>query len=110
MSNLQPGDLVLVEIPYTDLTATKKRPSVILSVSRKDFLVAFITSRVERAGKDDVLIPSKYTNGLAVDSAVLVQKLFTIHESLIARKLGSCTTQERRIILKAVIKKLEEGI
>ncbi len=110
MSNYRVGDIVLVEIPFTDLSGSKKRPACVLSTKKKDFLVAFITSKLEQADREDVILNKTSANGLAVDSAVLAQKLFTVHESLIVRKLGSCAPQERRAILKAIIIGLEKGI
>ncbi len=110
MSSYGAGDIILVEIPYTDLSGTKKRPACILSFKRKDFLVAFITSRTAQAEKEDVILQAHSINGLAVDSAVLIGKLFTIHESLIIHKLGKCTNEEMRRILKAVIAWLEKGL
>ena len=110
MSERRPGDIVLVEIPYTDLSGSKKRPACILAVHQKDRLVAFITSRLEQAGRGDVVLRASAANGLAVDSAVLVWKLSTIHESLIVRQLGSCLAQERRAIIEAVVGELRHGL
>ena len=41
---------------------------------------------------------------------MLVDKLFTAHISLIERKLGVCSAQERREIIAAVIEKLKQGL
>jgi mRNA interferase MazF len=47
------GDVVLVSFPFTDLTATKQRPALILSrfpesAARDDVLVAAITSQIPK--------------------------------------------------------------
>ena len=110
MAKYRAGDIVLVEIPFTDLTGTKKRPACVLSTHGEDYLVAFLTSRLEHARRTDVILQRSPANGLAVDSAVLVGKLFTSHVSLIERKLGVCSTAERRAVVGAVIEKLRQGL
>ena len=42
-------------------------------------------------------------NGLAVDSAALVTKLFTLHESLIVRTLGRLGKPEHRAIVERLV-------
>jgi mRNA interferase MazF len=110
MSKYQAGDIVLIEIPFTDLSGTKKRPACVLSAHGEDCLVAFLTSRLEQARRGDVVLKKSPANGLAVDSAVLVDKLFTSHVTLIERKLGVCSPMERRAVITAVIEKLKLGL
>lgn len=68
MSSRKPGDVILVEVPFTDLSQRKKRPALVLLSRGQDHLVAFFTSRVEQAGPDDVLVAASAGNGLAVES------------------------------------------
>jgi mRNA interferase MazF len=101
MASHQPGDVVLVDVPFTDLSGTKKRPALVLLPRGSDFLVAFFTSRIERAGRDDVVIHASPDNGLAADSAALVTKLFSLHESLIARRLGRLAESDHQLVENA---------
>lgn len=44
------GDVILVQFPFTDLSATRLRPAVIVGrVSGDDLILAFITSQITRA-------------------------------------------------------------
>jgi len=43
------GKIVLIPFPFTDLTAAKMRPALVLHEGRKDVIVAFISSRVPKA-------------------------------------------------------------
>jgi len=50
----QRGDLVLIPFPYTDLSATKTRPAVVVSSSfyhsiRSELLLAYVSSQVSKA-------------------------------------------------------------
>ncbi|MEM3905882.1 MAG: hypothetical protein QXZ17_03295 [Nitrososphaerota archaeon] len=40
------GKIVLVPFPFTDLTAVKLRPALVLFEGERDVVVAFISSRV----------------------------------------------------------------
>ncbi len=103
MSNRKPGDVVLVDVPFTDLSQRKKRPALVLLPRGQDHLVAFFTSRIEQAGPDDVVIPATAGNGLAVNSAALVTKLFTLHESLIVRPLGHLSRSDHRAVVQRLV-------
>jgi len=100
MSSCKSGDVVLVEVPFTDLSQSKKRPALVLVSRGQDHLVAFFTSRVDQAGPDDVVVAASADNGLAVDSAALVTKLFTLHESLIVRSLGHLSRSDHRAVVE----------
>ncbi|MCH7702123.1 MAG: type II toxin-antitoxin system PemK/MazF family toxin [Planctomycetes bacterium] len=110
MSSRKPGDVVLVEVPFTDLSQSKKRPAIVLLSRGQDHLVAFFTSRVEQAGPDDVLVAASADNGLAVDSAALVTKLFTLHGSLIVRTLGHLSKSEHRAIVGRLVNLLRSTV
>jgi len=108
-SDHRAGDVVLVDVPYTDLTGTKKRPAVVLLSHHPDILAAFCTSRLDKAGPDDVLIPASPVNGLAVDSVVLPGKLFTLHQSLIVRRLGRLTGEQHRSVVARLVRALDDA-
>ena len=57
------GDIVLVPFPFTDLSATKQRPAIILSPKRlnnlrSDLVVAAITSQIPDTLSDDEVLLS----------------------------------------------------
>ena len=56
MTTYKPGDILLVPFPFTDHTATKQRPAVVLSSelynrSNPDLIIAPITSKVYRTAQ-----------------------------------------------------------
>ena len=92
---LHRGDVVLVPFPFTDLTAKKVRPAVIVSPDPQDLdvIVAFISSVTPVAAcSTDWILPitnSEFSlTGLKMTSVFRVSKLLTLHRSLILRKLG----------------------
>jgi mRNA interferase MazF len=106
------GDVVLVPFPFTDQTAAKKRPAVIVSIDayqqqRPDVIVMAVTSQVlRRAGAlGEVLI--RDWQGAGLPKASLIKPvLATIEQRLILRKLGvlqSDDTQAVRLALRQIL-------
>ncbi len=101
---LKRGDIVLVPFPFTDLTAEKLRPAVIVSSDPQelDVVIAFISSIVrsgEMAETDFLLTPDHpdfSKTGLKKRSVFKLKKLLTIARTKLIRRLGrvSPTIQE----------------
>ena len=72
--------------------------------------MAFFTSRVEQAAPGNVVVAASADNGLAVDSAALVTKLFTLHESLIVRTLGRLGKSDHRAVVERLVNLLRSTI
>jgi mRNA interferase MazF len=67
------GDVVLVPFPFTDLSAIKQRPALVLSPDRSnevrpDLVVAAITSQIPTKPGDDELLLS----GNEFDTSILM--------------------------------------
>ena len=89
------GDLVLVPFPFSDLSAAKRRPAVVLWAhpARVDFLLAFISSQGLRSHEvgDVPLLPTHpefSLTGLAAPSKIRTTKLVTLSAALLKRWLG----------------------
>ena len=89
------GDIVLVSFPFTDLTATKRRPALILSPDSvnqlsEDFILAAITSQLTPDEHSLLLQENDFAEGkLPKKSMVRLTKLFTIHSLLIRKKIAA---------------------
>ena len=86
------GDIVLVSFPFTDLSSSKRRPALVVSPDSfndrlQDVVLVALTSNV--AGDDQIAVdPRDCVNGiLPKPSAVRPAKMFTIHSSLVVRKI-----------------------
>lgn len=98
--NVQRGDIVLVDFPYSDQTGKKVRPALVVQSDvwnqrLEDTILALITSsRQRRVGANTQLIIDITTDegrqsGLRIDSIVQCENLLTYDRSLILRVLGS---------------------
>ena len=95
------GKIVLVPFPFTDLTAAKLRPALVIYEGEKDVIVAFISSKIPyELSEIDVLITKKHRSfkktGLKVDSVIKLDKVATVLKDLIVGELGELDDELRR--------------
>jgi len=55
------GKIVLVPFPFTDLTAAKLRPALVIHESERDVIIAFISSKVPPKLFETEELKSEYT-------------------------------------------------
>jgi hypothetical protein len=94
MTPIEPGDVFLVPFPFTDQSAIKQRPAVVLSshayhIAHRDVILAPISGRFG-GGADEVALVDWQLAGLAKPS-VVKPLLATLEVRLIRRKLGRLT-------------------
>jgi mRNA interferase MazF len=83
--------IVLTDFPFTDLTATKRRPVLVISSGndrRTDVIIAYNTS-IARNDPDAVAIEPTTRTGLKVASSVRFDKVATINKNIIAGRIGN---------------------
>ncbi len=91
------GTIILAKFPFTDLSGSKRRPAIVLSPSSSkdgDFIVAFISSKTDNlSSKYDLLLNISDSGfaqtGLKQNSIIRMDKLATLHTSVISGELGS---------------------
>lgn len=93
------GDVILVPFPFSNQSATKKRPAVIISSDKyhnvsSDVLIMAITSRIEQnTGIGECFINNWQSAGLLKPSAIK-PAISTIEQSLILKRLGSLSSDD----------------
>lgn len=91
---LSQGDVLLIPIPFSDLSSVKKRPVMVLSNDKynsitDDIIVIAITSNIGSKFSEVHLCPSDMSDGeIKVESALRVDKIYTISQSIVVKKLG----------------------
>jgi mRNA interferase MazF len=110
-TSFEQGDIVLVPFPFTDLSAIKQRPALVISPrrlndARPDLVVVAITSQIPAAlGEEEVRLPDAElaTCGLPRPSIVKLGKIFTIHQGLIRKRLGHMPQRTLEEIQRRVV-------
>lgn len=101
---MTPFDVVLVPFPFSDLSAVKMRPCLILCVLRPKglvphYVVSMMTSSMARIPfPQDVILEEWKKAGLPKKTIVRLAKLVTLDASLIRRKIGRITSNDRRLV------------
>lgn len=95
-TNFQPGNLVLVDFPYTTGGTGKTRPAlVILDAGDADVVLARVTTQLHTTSFD-VTISGWQQAGLLAPSIVRLHKLVTLDKSRVRRRLGSLDVSDRQ--------------
>ena len=87
------GTIVLVPFPFTDLTAAKMRPALVLFEGGRDVVVAFISSRVpEVSSAWSVVVGMDHgefgLTGLKVGSVFRLDKVATVLKDMVVGEIG----------------------
>ena len=83
-------DIVLVNFPFTDLTKTKKRPALVINpLEGENAILCQITTKQRNIKKYEISLPKESCVGdIRFDSFIYVDMIFTLHKTLIYRKIG----------------------
>lgn len=110
METLVKGDVVVLPFPFSDLSASKKRPAlVIASLKGNDIILCQITSK-DRYDSYALLLNDKdFAKGsLNVQSVIRPNRLFTADKSIILYKIGSLRKEKVKEVEEAVIKIIKQ--
>jgi len=100
---MKKGEIVLIPFSFTDLTAVKNRPALILISTEYDITVSFITSQIKWQEENDVRLEPDNLNGLKKSSLIRLSKLITIDKTLVIGKLGSLKDLELEQVNQGLI-------
>ena len=99
-------DIVLVDFPFSDLTKTKKRPALVInSLEGENVILCQITTKRRSIQKYEISLPKGACTGdIRFNSFVYVDMIFTLHKSLIYKKIGEVNNSKIKDIINKKIK------
>ncbi|MBK5255351.1 MAG: type II toxin-antitoxin system PemK/MazF family toxin [Vicinamibacteria bacterium] len=105
MGNLGPGVVVLVRFPFSDLSASKLRPALVVArAGMTDWVLCQITSNRYGDPQSVAITKSSFeTGGLERDSFVRPAKLFTANEGIVIRSVGQLSTEAHGSVVEAIV-------
>ena len=106
MEKFVKGNVVILPFPFSDLSATKKRPALIVAnLEGNDHILAQITS-VARSDKYAISLEAQdfKEGGLPQSSMIRPSKLFTAERSIILYKIGMLNEKKIKEVEDTLVK------
>ena len=90
------GDIVLIPVPFSDLSASKKRPVLVLSnntynTNKPDMIVVAITSSLSQQGIP-ISSSDMVTGQLPKPSVIRSDKVYTLDQSIVVKSIGQLSS------------------
>lgn len=103
--------VILLPFPFSDLSASKLRPALLLAAAGKgDWLLCQITSNPYADPRAVTLAEVDFADGgLQRVSHARASKLFTAHESLFQRAVGQLKAERHAQVVEAVVEMVRTG-
>jgi mRNA interferase MazF len=103
------GDVALVPFPFSDLSATKRRPVLVLTDADGygDFLAVGVTSRPHHSNAIALTEADMIEGRLPVASWVRVDRVVTLNLSVVAKVFGCVGNEYVERAVKAVCARVE---
>lgn len=103
--------VILLPFPFSDLSASKLRPALLLADADKgDWVLCQITSKPYADARAIMLTETDFAEGgLQLISYARAGKLFTAHESLFQRVAGTLTPAAHQRVVEQVVALLRDG-
>lgn len=98
MDTFAVGDVVLVLFPYANFAQFKKRPALVVGMADFDNLILCqITSKASTSKRAIPLKDKDFKEGtLHLDSYIRFDKLFTVEQSVLDKRVGRLEVQKLR--------------
>jgi len=106
MAAFERASVVLVDFPFSDLSDYKLRPALVLTQANdQDWFLCQITSNAGIDSKAIEISASDFEKGsLQRTSFARPDKVFTGHESLIEKRVGTLKDEKTSEIIEAIVK------
>lgn len=112
MVTAQPGVVVLVRFPFSDLSSSKLRPAVVVAhAGGVDWILCQVTTNPYGDPSAVPLSRASFAVGeLGRESVARPAKLFTASQSLFVKTVGNLTADAHRDLVARVVEVLRSGV
>lgn len=110
MERFVKGDIVVLPFPFSDLSSSKKRPSLVLvDLPGDDIVLCQITSQSSADPNAISLFQSDFIAGnLFRDSYIRSGRIFTASKSIILYKVGSISSHKFAVVRNKIVSLLDQ--
>jgi len=107
MGGFVKGDVVVLPFPFSNLSASKRRPALVIAVipPYDDVILCMITSKGAKDASAIPISPSDFVvGGLPRESNVRPNRLFTADSAIILRTAGKLTKRKMDEVVAEIIR------
>lgn len=99
------GDIVVIPFPFSDLSASRKRPAlVVANLTGDDVILSQITSAAKNDQYSILLAKNDFNAGnLKVESRIRPNRLFTADKSIVEYRAGTLKTEKMKEVEQKLI-------
>ena len=99
------GDVVVIPFPFSDLSASRKRPAlVVANLTGDDVILSQITSAAKNDQYSILLTKNDFNAGnLKVESRIRPNRLFTADKSIVEYKAGTLKKEKTKEVEQKLI-------
>jgi mRNA interferase MazF len=110
MARFVKGDVIVLPFPFSDLSASKRRPALVLAdLTGNDIMLCQITSQQTKDSDAISLTDSDMVNGsLKRISNIRPNKIFTADINIILYKIGSITSVKSQEVRDKIVAILDQ--
>lgn len=110
MTKYEPGEIVVIPFPFSDLTGAKKRPAMVLAdINEKQEIICMMLTSIQTGSKYEYNISCWEDAGLLKPTCAKIHRVFTISYHIVHKKIGKLDQEEYEAILKKVFNLLTNG-
>ena len=106
-TDLQFGDIILINYPTLGKGKFKKRPFLVLQEDQDDILSCTISSRLDQQNTQDIILRKDNKNKLATDSVLKMNKITPLHKNLLHKKIGSLEDKDKKVVKHQLIEMMK---
>ncbi len=107
MTRCEFGDVVLVPFPFTDQSASKKRPAVVISspaynAQRPDLIIMAITSVLHATAHVGEVVVSQWQAAGLLKPSAIKPVITTIEKNLVIKVMGKLSSADQQTLHQAL--------
>lgn len=105
MPNYSLNDIIVVRYPFSDLSAAKVRPAVVINAPHpsQDRFIAPLTSRIQSLLPGEFVLLDWEKAGLNVPTAAK-RGIYTIHPDLVIKRVGQLSRRDAKALQNSIRK------
>jgi len=110
--NPNPGEIILIPFPFSDLKSNKTRPALVLTKKNEinDIIIVAITSQPEKNQTTKISNQDLAVGKLPLISYIRYNKILTVNTQIITRKVAKLNKNKLAELKKNLINFLEQEI